>query len=114
MPPMGVDNLNLCAIISACAKGGVSELKFGVVEVRFFNPTSTPTHDTPAMAIGAVTQFQEISATPESGRPTSVNSFDRELLDDLRLSQLMIDDPQGFEREIVNSHLRGDYETVQN
>lgn len=111
---MGVDNFNLCAIISACAKGGVSELKFGVVEVRFFKPTSTPTHDTPAMAIGAVTQIQEISAMPESGRPTSVNSFDRELLDDLRLSQLMIDDPQGFEREIVNSHLRGDYETVQN
>jgi hypothetical protein len=106
---MEVDNFNLCAIINACAKGGVSELKFCGVEVKFFDP-STPAHVSLPMAIGAVPPTYDTPAMQDSRQPEtkSVNAFDRDLLEDLRMSQLLIDDPHGFEREIVQSHLRGD------
>jgi len=36
----------------------------------------------------------------------SPTAIDRELLNDVRLSQLMIDDPFEFEREILNAEQR--------
>lgn len=106
---MGVDSFNLCDIINACAKGGVSELKFGSVEVKFFNP-STPAQAQLAMDIGAVPPQYDTPAMQASRQPEtkSINAFDKDLLEELRMSQLLYDDPHGFEREIVNSHLRGD------
>jgi hypothetical protein len=116
MKRMAVDKLNLCAIIAACAKGGVSELKFGGVEVKFFN-ASTPVHDPLPTAISAVPTWNDLPAAQDSRQPVVKNAhaFDRDLLEDLRMSQLLIDDPHGFEREIVNSHLRGEInEAIQN
>ena len=117
----GFDNYNLCAIIEACANGGVSELKFGNVEVKFYpkftqtlDPTLSPTENS---AMPEPFQFMPSAMQDSRQLPTqSNNAFDKDLLEDLRVSQLMIDDPHGFEREIVNSHLRGDVsnETIQN
>ena len=115
MKHTGVDNYNLCDIINACAKGGVSELKFGNVEVRFY-PHQTQDDTRLAAANVPVTRF-DVSALQDSEPTTRFrnSSEDSSLLDELRQTQLMIEDPVGFEREIIDSHLRGDaYGTVQN
>lgn len=114
-----VDNIPLCDIIDACAKGGVTELKFGNIEIKFsvdprrFVDQITLPYNAP-VDIGAL-KFNT-SGTNQASQDSGQNpTFDRDLLEDLRTSQLMIDDPHGFEREVVNSHLRGALnETVQN
>lgn len=110
-----VANVSLCDIIESCSKGGVTELKFGNIEIRFgVRPgqmiTSAYSAPTDIGVLQPITN--NYTASQDSGQnPT----FDRDLLEDLRTSQLMIDDPHGFEREVVNSHLRGAiHETVQN
>lgn len=94
----------ICAIISACAEGKVSRFSLGDLVIEF------PPHTQSSSAIESLPNHTyEFSATPDSGQPTEVGQdYDRELLEDLQASQKMIDDPLGFEREIINSHIRGD------
>ena len=93
---MAVDKYNLCAIIDACAKGGVSEMKFGGIEIYFFRPEIK--EDTPSQTVLGYNAGPQL---PDK----KVASFDPDVMEDLRISQLMIDDPHGFEQEIIDSHL---------
>jgi hypothetical protein len=65
-----------------------------------------------------VTDSYQVFPAQEANGQTPLqtpNAFDRDLLEDLRASQLLIDDPHGFEREQIISQLRsGIDETVQN
>ena len=91
-PPMGVDNYSLCAIIDACSKGGVSSLKFRDVEIQF----GAPVQKTFEYAYGPAES--EVA-------PKRAPAFDEDLREEMRLEQLLIDDPHGFENEIITSHL---------
>ena len=91
-------------------------MKFGNVEVRFYPPHQTQEDIRLAEANVPVTRF-DVSALQDSEPTTRFrnSSEDSSLLDELRQTQLMIEDPVGFEREIIDSHLRGDaYGAVQN
>lgn len=107
-----VANYNLCDIIESCAKSGVVKLKFDNVEIDF-----SPQYPQPVQATNPVTVAPlSIGVQQASGQISQTdNPFDRDLLEDLRTSQLMIDDPHGFEREQIIAQLRsGIDETVQN
>lgn len=95
---------SICAIISACAEGNVSRFTYGEMSIEF------PAHTQSFPAIESLPNHTyEFSASPASEQPTESGiDYDRELLEDLQASQKMIDDPLGFEREIINSHIRGD------
>jgi len=94
----------ICAIISACADGKVSRFTYGDIMIEF------PTHTQSFSNIESLPNLSyEFSAPQASEQPKeSGKDFDRELLEDLKASQQMIDDPYGFEREIIESHLRGE------
>lgn len=79
----------LLGIIKECRKLGVSKIKTNEFEVEFFNNEN--------QTIVPLLNVEEIK------KP---NSIDKELLNDVRLSQLMIDDPFGFESEIVQAEQR--------
>lgn len=79
----------LLGIIDECRKLGVSKIKTSDFEVEFFLERS--------QEVGNFTDSNEIKT------PTAI---DKELLNDVRLSQLMIDDPFGFEREVLNVEQR--------
>lgn len=79
----------LLGIINECRKLGVSKIKTQEFEVEFFLERS--------QEVGDFTDINEIK------KPTAI---DKELLDDVRMSQLMIDDPFGFEREVLNAEQR--------
>jgi hypothetical protein len=79
----------LLGIINECRKLGVSKIKTSEFEVEFFLERS--------QEVGDFTDANEIK------KPTSI---DKELMDDVRMSQLMIDDPFGFEREVLNAEQR--------
>jgi len=91
-PPTGVDNYSLCAIIEACSKSGVTSLKFGDVEIQF--------------GAQVPKTFEYAYGPAESeGAPKRAPAFDEDLREEMRLEQLLIDDPHGFESEIITSHL---------
>lgn len=69
-------------IISSCRQFGVQRLKVYDVEVDFF----------PERQKDAVADIK--------------SPVDDKLMDDVRLSQLMIDDPYGFEREMISIEQR--------
>lgn len=79
----------LLGIISECRKLGVSKIKTSDFEVEFF--------------LEAAKEFGNFTDDTEIKKPTAIDS---ELLNDVRLSQLMIDDPFGFEREVLNVEQR--------
>lgn len=89
---------DICAIIEACTKAGVVSLKWRDLEVTFQVPGLSATTDLPK------TYMPEF-APPESGQ-ASIAMVDKDLLDDMRRSQLLLDDPAGFEQEVIDSHLR--------
>lgn len=114
-----VESFNLVSIIEACAKNGVSKLTLGSVEICFKEETKPLTvSDTQGLSATASLSnpaHSVFSAEPDGEAKFKESSFpyDKELLESLRVSQLMIDDPHGFEHEVVNLHLRGDHsETV--
>jgi hypothetical protein len=82
-------DLNLLKIIEGCRNLGVSKIKTIDFEVEFFLERS--------LEVG---QFEAVDS------PKAPNPIDKELIDDMRMSQLMIDDPFAFEREIINAEQR--------
>lgn len=94
--------LDLCRIIKCGAVNGVARLTIGDFQVNYYHP--------PAASLGPqVTadppNVTEFPAPPASEQPPEVTIADPELLEDLRMSQLMISDPLAFEQEIIDSHL---------
>lgn len=93
----------VCAIIGACRTAGVSSLKWRDLEIVFAQQGPEAPADLPK------TDVYEY-APPESGQGPQVDdtiaTVDKDLLEDMRRSQLMIDDPASFEQEVIDSHLR--------
>lgn len=79
----------LLGIIDGCRKLGVSKIKTPEFEVEFFLERS-----------------QEVGDFVDISEPTKPSPIDKELLNDVRMSQLMIDDPFSFEREVIEAEQR--------
>ena len=79
----------LIYIIENCRNLGVRKIKTHDFEVEFFLERS--------LEVG---RFETVDG-PETPSP-----IDKDLLDDMRLSQLMIDDPFAFEKEILSAETR--------
>ena len=92
----------ILGIIERCQILGVSKLKMPGVEVEFFLERS--------QELGNFVSHETIEE--ENNTPKAI---DKQLLEEIRLSQLMIDNPLGFEDEIVQQAQRSAVnEGVQN
>lgn len=90
----------LCRMIEVCAKLGARTLTYGDLRVEFGPETGT-------LANFHHTEVPEEGNTDQSlVRPTEFSLADKDLLEDMHQSQLLIDDPGAFEDEIVQYHLR--------
>lgn len=97
--------VDICAILEACAKAGVAKLKYGDLEVVFAVPGQ------PVMAYDLPKTTFDGFAPQASGQELAVGdelaTVNKDLLEDMRRSQLMIDDPASFEQEVIHNHLNG-------
>lgn len=94
----------LPAILEACKNSGVVTLKCGELEVNFASPGLIPVD----LGVSApYTLPNPSSPAPLASVPQQTELIDKEMLEEMRLSQLMIDDPEQFEQEIIDSHTRG-------
>ncbi len=98
----------LPAILDACAKAGVATLKCGDIEVTF--QTSAPFVQYPDYELpsqGGLTIPDSFTASQVSEQPR-IETVDKDLLEDMRRAQLMIDDPLSFEQEMIDEYTRRD------
>lgn len=79
----------LLGIINECRKLGVSRIKTQEFEVEFFLERS-----------------QEVGDFVDANELVKPNAIDKDLMNDVRLSQLMIDDPFSFENEVIRAEQR--------
>lgn len=92
------DSNGIVSIINACHSNEVTEFSYNGLRIRFKGHTE---NDGLSKTTFTFASQPESVATVESPSPV-----DRELLEDVRLSQLMIDDPFGFEREILQAEAK--------
>ena len=98
----------ICDIIDACGRNGVADLILGDLELSFFNPNPVPRADE---RVGLPNDVYNPYATPDGQQAppnASKNQVDQELLQEIQRSQQMIDDPVGFENEMVDKLFRGE------
>jgi len=90
---------DISVILKACAASGVTQLKLGDLEVTLAE-TLAP-HATSAFGSHlAGLPDQSISADP------SVRQYDDDVLEEFRRTQLMLEDPLGFEQQEIDAQLR--------
>lgn len=105
MVASGFTPQGIVAIIISCHANEVIDFSYNGLRIKFKGHTEN---------VGLTNEFLTQSNQPESVAPVeSPSPVDKGLLDDVRLSQLMIDDPFGFEHEMIQAEAkRGMNETV--
>lgn len=94
----------ICRIIETASNNGVKKLEYGELRLEFFENSSTAARQT----VHDVVDIKNPSTVepPSQLDTVAAHTVDPDLLEDIRRSQMMIDDPAMFEHEIVQQHLR--------
>ena len=94
----------ICRIIETASNNGVKKLEYGELRLEFFENSSTDAGPT----VRDVVDIRNPSTVEQPSQLDTVtaHSVDPDLLEDIRRSQMMIDDPMMYEHEIVQQHLR--------
>lgn len=100
----------ICHIIRVCSEAGVTELKFGGLEVKFggaFSPADKPKPATLGFQENKAYQsLPQKPVLPESDTFSQQMSFtDRSVLEELERSQLMLEDPLAYEQMVIDSYV---------
>lgn len=103
---------DICDIIKACAKSGVLELSLDGFSVKFAPPpgpveakVAGPLHtyqNLPESALSLAEMGSDGEASVEFGFQ------DRQVLEDIRRTQLLIDDPSSWEQEQIDAIVEND------
>lgn len=113
---VGLDLKQISAILKEAGRAGVIELKFGDLEVRFHQPSSTRLIE---QQIEPSTKLDPAEMGPQDGLsgdvPTpSVAQMTPEMQRELEEAQSLLDDPTRFEAEMIDRMINGpdsrDYE----
>ena len=96
---------DLCKILLAAGESGVKRLKMGDLEVDFVEKGPNIDQNTPFLGAENVPKSAISSGT--------MDTLDPELMEDMRVAQLMIDDPVAYEQEIIDAHISGVAENAQ-
>lgn len=88
----------ICRIIETASKYHVKKLEFGDVRVEFFEGEIVRTTVSPKK------ESSNTEAKPQLDMITA-HTVDPDLAEDIRRSQMLLDDPALFEHEIIQQHL---------
>lgn len=97
----------LCSIIRVAASHNVSKLTLGDLSIEFVRlPSYSPLEE--PVKVPLEFEAPETLQTVQQNPPVQGRIADeREILDDIRLSQMICDDPEAFEQEVIDGHLHG-------
>lgn len=94
----------ICRIIETASSNGVKKLEYGDLRLEFFENSVEVARQfrRDVVDIKNPSTHEEVSQLDT----VAAHTVDPDLLEDIRKSQMMIDDPLMFEHEIVQQHLR--------
>lgn len=98
LPPAAIQ-----AIIETCSKNNVASFKMDGLEIDFFKVSLSPAIPWPEQT---EEDPEHVAAVPEEKReavPIVFSEEEKQILEDARLGQLMMDDPVAYEQEIIDS-----------
>ena len=104
---------DICVIIDACSKNRVKSLAYSGLNIEFDAPTPDLWRNTAAVEVDQ----PEGGETPSGGsylaRPLPVTAQtmqmsdeDLTLMEEMRLAQLMTDNPMAYEQEMIDAHVQ--------
>ena len=96
-------DVDICNIIEVCAKAEVSELDFGLLKIKFKSAGTPVPNVWPGMSH---TPIPELGTASEPVKPLEISEEDREFLRELEDTQTMMDDPEQWEQNIIDSYLQ--------
>lgn len=112
---MGKDGLalsvgDICTLMEKCAKYRVS-LSYRELRIDIEDPTperNPGVRDVSDPDVGETSSGQPDSSSPEEKQDTQKEVFvSKQDLEEMRLAQLMTDDPSAYEQEMIDVQLRG-------
>lgn len=97
----------VCAIIDACARSKVKLFTIGDLRVEFFG-TEAPVwgENLGVQATARLSADESYVGTGTEIPNTKISQVDRNLLDEARRSQLLVNDPVSFEQEMIDEQMR--------
>lgn len=103
----------ICYIVKACSEAGVTELKFGDLEVIFGGEASSLSEKATPALMGftenrAYQKEQQPAKLARDALSAKLSLFDTKILEEIDKSQLMIEDPIGYEQFVVDEQLSRD------
>lgn len=104
---MGADEI--VKIIEACGRNGVSNITFDNISINFM-VESNPNNSVVSSQVPLTQTVQGQASTVPSGpslqpRQLMMTAEEKLVLDEIRLGQLMIDDPDAYEQHMIDTHL---------
>lgn len=91
----------LCKLIETAAAHGVSELKYADLSVTFGPKDRKGAEET----VYLPKEFSLDTLASQDSEQSVPPQVSHELLEDMRRSQLLIDDPMAFEQEMIDLHV---------
>jgi hypothetical protein len=88
-------------ILETCRDLGVVEVEIYGIKAKFSNAHGNEQPD----KTNSQLLVQNIPGTKEIEPPTLLTELDREVLEDMKRSQLLLDDPLAFEQVMISDHL---------
>jgi len=96
---------DLCRIIEAGARFNLKSLKMGAVELEFADRGRLAIEDLPKTYQYDLPSPESAGAPNETKQEPKASIMESQLLEDARVSQLMVDDPVAFEQEMIDGFL---------
>lgn len=97
---------DIIAIIDACFKSGVAELKFGDLEVKFHKPEPTqdlsPTENVDLSKAYATSVPQVSGTIPQD---EILDMVDKDISEEARITRMLIENPAGYEQLMIDNQL---------
>lgn len=100
---------DICSIIKACAKSGVSELKLGDMQIKFEGSKLSVRDEHTLGSLG--TGYSDVghgNGAPPEQLELNVEGFSEDIDQVVDQTQLMIDSPVDYEQSIIDSYLENE------
>lgn len=105
---MAINGKEICSIIKACATSGVSEINFGDMNIKFGKEVSKVEALTvpEGIQIDSPLPPGKVEHTPQENYEMDV--VQQRAVEELVHTQKLIDNPFGFEQDIIDGFIQGD------
>ena len=103
---------DLCNILKACKEAGVLQLSLGEIKISFQNTAHLPENQLGNSHLA--NPPQDTIPGPTINTPTLVTPIDLAELEEIQRDQMMMDNPEEYERTMIQESMREGEDSIEN